>query len=178
MSFDPSKFCRDPNAKTISLFCLDPNIAVDNRMIDALIEETGYGKRAARICLHNSSDSNFHEMIILEPRGHYFPPHKHIGKAQSCHVMRGSLTTFVFDDAGKITHARILSTDDTPLFRVGEGQNHLILTLSDFVVYHEAKPGPFIREGDAIFAPWAPARTDTKAASAYLEGLRKAVVHS
>ena len=182
--FDSSKFRRDPSAKSISLFCQEPNIAISEGLIDALIDESEHGKRAARICLHNSPDSNFHEMIILEPHGHYFPPHKHIGKAQSCHVMRGSLAAFVFDDIGRIEHARILSRKyfsqggDASLFRVGEGWNHLIMTLSDFVVYHEAKPGPFIPGGDAIFAPWAPARDDIEAAAAYLESLRKAITHS
>ena len=174
---NPSHFHRDPSAKSVSLFCQEPNIAIDHSMIDALIEESEYGKHAARICLHSSPESNFHEMIILEPRGHYFPPHKHVGKAQSCHVMRGSLAAFVFDDVGGITHALILDRDMTQIFRVGEGENHLILTISDFVIYHEAKPGPFIPGGDAIFAPWAPARDDTEAA-AYLESLRKAITHS
>ena len=33
---------------------------------------------------------------------------------------------------------------------------HAVMPLSDLVIYHESKPGPFTGEGDSIYPSWAP----------------------
>ena len=169
-------FVRDHKAKSLSYFCTDPTAAeVDLDLVHFLVgvsEENGNCN--ARICLHTSPASNFHEMIILERKGYYFPPHKHAGKGQSCHIIVGEALCFVFDETGQVTRCRVLGNGGNILFRVGDEQYHMILPLTDYAVYHEAKPGPFLPVGDSIFASWAPKRDDTEAVAAYLDGLRAA----
>ncbi len=172
LMFDPSRFRKDVGARSLSFYSLDPTVGVDERTIDTLVAESERaGGVNARVCLHTSPESNFHEMIILERKGYYFPPHKHTNKAQSCRVLRGEAAVFVFDDEGDVRRVCILGRDGNLIFRIGEERYHLTLPLTDFIVYHEGKPGPFVREGDSVYAEWAPKREDKEAVAAYLERL-------
>jgi hypothetical protein len=53
------------------------------------------------------------------------------------------------------------------IYRVEAGAYHGILPLSEIVLFHENKPGPFRGPADNIMAPWAPEPEDLKAAVAY-----------
>lgn len=171
---NPSHFHRDPKAKSLSFYATEPTVEVNRDLLQALISESeAHGNVNARICLHPSPESNFHEMIILEREGYYYPPHRHLEKAQSCHIMRGECVVFVFSHDGKITHADILGRNGNMFIRIGENRHHMILPLTEYCIYHEGKPGPFIPEGDSIFAEWAPKREDTEGVAAYLADLRK-----
>jgi cupin fold WbuC family metalloprotein len=174
--FDPSRFRIDVGARSLSYYSLDPTVGVDDRMIDTLVAESRRGGDCnARVCLHTSPESNFHEMVILERRGYYFPPHKHTNKAQSCNILRGEAAVLVFDDDGAVKRFSVLGRDGNLIFRIGEERYHLTLPLTEFIVYHEGKPGPFEREGDSIYAEWAPKREDKEAVADYLNGLRRIV---
>jgi cupin fold WbuC family metalloprotein len=175
LRFDQSRFRKDVGARSLSFYSLDATVGVDARLIDTLVAEADRAGGNARICLHASPESNFHEMIILERQGYYFPPHRHTNKAQSCAILRGQAAVFVFDDAGNVKRTCVLGRDGNLIFRIGEERYHLTLPLTPFIVYHEGKPGPFQREGDSIYAEWAPKREDKQAVADYVAGLLKLV---
>jgi cupin fold WbuC family metalloprotein len=171
-----TRFRKDVGARSLSYYATDPTVGVSETLLNTLIEESERnGNCNARICLHTSPESNFHEMIILEREGYYFPPHKHTNKAQSCNILRGEAAVFVFDDEGNVKRKSVLGRDGNIIFRIGEERYHLTLPLTPFIIYHEGKPGPFEREGDSIYAKWAPKREDKEAVAAYLESLRKLI---
>jgi cupin fold WbuC family metalloprotein len=116
-------------------------------------------------------------MIILERRTSYFPPHRHVGKAQSCHIMRGRAAVFVFEEDGRVERCVVLGGDKT-IIRIGENRYHFTLPLSEFVIYHEGKLGPFLPEGDSIFAEWAPGRSVsmTEEIENYLSELQRHII--
>ncbi len=160
LRLDPTKFRRDLTAHSVSFFAVDQTVTVDDATIDALIlESAAAGNRPARICLHTMPDADFHEMVVLERTGHYFPPHRHPFKGESLHVIEGQLAVFTFDDRGAVLGATALGRDGNLIARVGANVWHLTLPLTDPVVYHESKPGPFLGTRDRDFAPWAPRRT-------------------
>jgi cupin fold WbuC family metalloprotein len=176
LRFDPTRFQIDPGARSLSFWSLDPTVGVDQRLVDTLAAESKRNSDCnARVCLHTTPASNFHEMVILERRGYYYPPHKHLGKAQSCNILRGQAAVFVFDDEGNVTHTCVLGQNGNLIFRIGEYRHHLTLPLTEFVIYHECKPGPFVREGDSIYAEWAPKREDAEGVAAYVAGLRQLI---
>jgi len=175
LQFDQSRFRKDVGARSLSYYSLDPTVGVDARLIDTLVAEADRAGGNARICLHTAPESNFHEMIILERQGYYFPPHKHTNKAQSCNILRGEAAVFVFDDNGAVKRFSVLGRDGNLIFRIGEERYHLTLPLTPFIVYHEGKPGPFERDGDSIYAEWAPKREDKQAVADYISGLLKLV---
>jgi cupin fold WbuC family metalloprotein len=172
LRLDPTKFKRDLTAHSVAFFAIDQTVTVDDHMIDALIIESQAAcNRPARICLHTMPDADFHEMVVLERPGHYFPPHRHVFKAESLHVIEGQLAVFTFDDRGGVLTATVLGRDGNLIARVGANIWHLTLPVTDPVIYHESKPGPFLGMRDRDFAPWAPRRTARITWDDYCAGL-------
>ena len=177
------QFIRDHSAKSLSFFSTTSTTVVNDDLIDELVAESERNNKCnARICLHPGPDSNFHEMIILERKGYYFPPHRHVGKAQSVHILRGEAAVFVFDGGRGRAHCAVFGRYGNWIVRIAENAYHLTLPLTDYVVYHECKPGPFLRElkeggdGDSIFADWAPPRdADQSEIDDYLSKLRELI---
>jgi cupin fold WbuC family metalloprotein len=171
------QYHRDLSAKSLSFYSSTVTTVVNDALVDELTAKSeGAGKCNARICLHPNPDSNFHEMIILERKGYYFPPHRHVGKAQSVHILRGEAAVFVFDGGRGRAHCTVLGRDGNLIIRIAENAYHLTLPLTDYVVYHEGKPGPFLKEGDSIFADWAPPRdAERPVIDAYLDKLRELI---
>ena len=46
------------------------------------------------------------------------------------------------------------------------------MPLSDPVIYHENKPGPFTGQGDSLFPAWAPDGTDVAEVERYVLKLK------
>jgi cupin fold WbuC family metalloprotein len=46
-------------------------------------------RKRIRICAHDAVDDPLHEMLIVHMSGAYVPPHKHVGKTESMHVVEG-----------------------------------------------------------------------------------------
>lgn len=115
-------------------------------------------RRRIRLCAHPGTGDALHEMIIVHHRDAYVPPHKHPGKSESFHVIDGSLTVHILDDAGTVAQAIEMAAPGggRPFFyRLSAGLYHTIVPTSEWVVFHEVTNGPFRRE-DTVFAPWAP----------------------
>ena len=167
---DPAMLRVDAKAKSLSFFCLKRPARVDARVIaDLKTVAAESGGRNARICLHPGPDSPHHDMIVLEHKGKYYRPHKHADKGEAFHVMEGRLGIFAFDGAGRVVDAQALEPGD--IYRVEVGMYHAVLPLTDQVLYHENKPGPFLGEGDSIYPEWAPDGADSAAVDTFVAGL-------
>lgn len=170
--FASDAFVRAVNARSETYFSTRPDVAVDGRVLAGLLDlSRSLGGRNVRLCLHPSPEALFHEMVILEYASHYCRPHRHPSKSESCHLLSGRLAVIVFDEAGGALRREFLSAEETRLFRVGENRWHSVVPLSEYVVYHEAKPGPFARDTDNLYAAWAPDGSDPAACAAYVAGL-------
>ena len=60
-------------------------------------------RQRIRICSHSNTSDKIHEMIIYHPKGAYVPPHKHIGKGESFHLISGEIDCVIFNNQGNIT---------------------------------------------------------------------------
>lgn len=131
-------------------------------------------RRRVRLCAHAAADDSLHEMLIVHARGNYVPPHRHMGKSESFHMIEGKLKIVLFDDLGNIEKVIDMAADDSAaavFYRLSAPTYHTVIALSDFVVFHETTNGPFRRE-DMQFAPWAPAESASDAEQqAYIDGL-------
>lgn len=114
----------------------------------------------ARICLHQSHADQIQEMVIAVRQGSYIPPHRHVGRTESLHLIEGSLMAVFFDEAGLVTERLMLGGPSEPfLYRLASDHWHTILCLSDLVLFHETVCGPFEPDRKDV-APWAPQATD------------------
>lgn len=171
---DPACARIDRQGRSLAILCMKKPVLVDQKLIDELKSMSKELNGAdLRLCLHSDISDTFHEMIILQHYGRYYPPHKHRDKGESYHIIEGELGALVFDDEGVVTASTVLGRSGQIIYRVGENTFHTVLPLSDFVIYHESKSGPFVRETDSIFPDWAPDGKDIPASTAFREKLEK-----
>ncbi len=129
-------------------------------------------RRRARVCLHQSSDHLTQEMLIVFHRESFMPPHRHPpSKSESYHVVEGSLLVFLFDDEGQMLRSLALEAGKSFLYRLSAPFWHMPVATSEWVVYHEVYTGPFLKNDDVEFAPWAPLETQPVAAVGYVARL-------
>jgi cupin fold WbuC family metalloprotein len=167
---------QDERAKSLSFYSTEAVVSVDREIVRQLVELSSRDRRGrARLCLHAAPESLFHEMVVVERRGDYFRPHKHLTKGESCVILEGRAAFFVFDDDGAVTHASVIGPDGGLLARVEADRWHVVMPLSPYAVYLESKPGPFLSVNDSLYPAWAPDGSDPEAAGRYMETLVKRV---
>ena len=113
-----------------------------------------------RICLHKNNKSKHHDMVILQQKKIFYKPHKHKKKGETYHIMEGSMMCIIFSDSGKIQKSSIIEKND--IFRTPLNKYHTMMPLSKYVIYHESKPGPFLKKNDSIFPKWMKKFEDKK----------------
>jgi glucose-6-phosphate isomerase len=169
---DPAAVRRVATGRSPALFSSKPTACAGAALVDRLIaiaRETGAG--ALRVCLHTSPTDELHDMLVLASPAAYAAPHMHVHKDETYHLVRGSGLLVLFDAGGRVTSSCTLDAQGTFLARVGRGQLHTLVPLSDPMVFHESRPGPFDAAGDSVAAPWAPARDDEAAGLAWQRAL-------
>lgn len=141
------------------------------RFLEEVVASTGKGR--ARICAHRTPEDPLHEMLILISAGSYVRPHRHLGKSESHHVVRGEADVVFFDDEGRLTSVERVGSPGSGrafYYRISEPVFHSLIVRGDAYVVHETTNGPFV-PGDADVAPWAPDEGDADAAADYLLAL-------
>lgn len=170
-------FREDPQARTAAAFALGASTVVTAAEIGMLKIMAGRDAAGnARICLHATAQSIFHDMIILETNGgRYYRPHKHSHKEETCHILEGCLDVVLFEDDGRIQHRWRLERGRAFVARIGADTWHTILPVTPYCIYHESKPGPFVPDADALYPAWAPDGEDKEMAERYLRQLREVI---
>jgi len=112
-------------------------------------------RRRCRICFHSGPDAALHEMLIVHEKGAWVPPHKHLGRDESIHVVEGSALLITFSEDGGVAETVRLGQNGDIYCRLPGDVFHTLLIESDWFVFHETTLGPFIPL-NTVFAPWAP----------------------
>ena len=60
-------------------------------------------------------------------------------------------------------------------YKVKPNMFHAVLPITDFVIYHETKPGPFLGEMDSIYPDWAPKVNNQNEINTYINTLKKEI---
>lgn len=147
---------QDPHARSLSFFCREKISWLDRNVMEEMQEISRQENRDLRISMHVSPAEDLHNMVILQRRETYVRPHKHRSKVETYHMIEGEMLICLFDEKGSLLQRKKLSPQECFLFRFDRGMYHCSVVLSELAIFHENKIGPFIREGDSIFAPWAP----------------------
>lgn len=174
VALDDSRSVRaDKTGKTIAYFCRRKPVKVDRYLVEELKQRSvDLGNKNVRLCLHEDSSATFHNMIILEREGNYYRAHKHLTKGEVFHIIEGRMAVFAFNDQGMILDRVILSSEGNFIYQVGINMYHAVMPLSDLVIYHEAKPGPFLGDKDSVYPSWAPVGDNARQVRHYQEKLR------
>lgn len=157
----------DPDALSTSFFCKADSPIIDKRMIDALREYSLQQNCDVRICLHSNPDASFQNMIIVHRKSNYYRPHEHIVNGESYHLLDGDLGIPFFDDDGRVVDHRRMTISDNIISRIPIGVSHAMFPLSELVIFHESKSGPFVPGEDTLHPAWAPEAGDSGAIRRY-----------
>ena len=159
---------QDVHARSLSFNCECDFIHLDRDIISEMKEISQGENCDLRISMHAGPEDDLHNMIILQRKGIYLRPHKHPLKAETYHLIEGSMNAFLFNEDGEVVFRKHLSSEGNLLFRFSRNMFHMTVPTSDVVIFHESKVGPFIRESDCIHARWAPDPSDLSAVEEYM----------
>ncbi len=152
------------------------SIGIEN--LEVLKREANENKlKRARLCTHQSVEDKLHEMFIVLAQESYVRPHKHIGKAESTHIIEGHADAVFFDDTGNVNEVIQLgdfSSGSRFYYRINTERYHTLLIRSPYLVMHEVTSGPFIRENN-VFMPQSPEGKDEVVVRDYVNSLEKQV---
>ena len=144
---------QDHKAKTTSYFLLKEGEVVNQKYVNFLEKKYFKNKEDVRLCLHTNTKAKHHDMIILQQKKKFYTPHKHLKKGETYHIIKGSMACVLLSDNGKITKVCKLKKND--IFRTPLNVFHTMLPISNYVIYHESKTGPFLKKNDSIFPKWS-----------------------
>jgi len=134
-------------------------------------------KKRARICTHQDSKDNIHEMIIAAVKNGYVQPHKHNQKSESFHMIEGEMDVVIFNEKGNVVEVIEMGeyvSGKRFFYRLSNNSYHTILVKSTLALFHETTKGPFIK-GETIFASWSPQENETEKISLYLDRLSQQI---
>jgi cupin fold WbuC family metalloprotein len=162
----------DDSGRSPAYFCRRKPVAVTRELVADLVTKGKGGGKGIRLCLHEGPEARLHNMIVVQYAGQYPRPHKHLENGESYHMIKGEMGIVVFNDEGEVVDACCMDTSNTTVYSVGAGMFHTNFPLTDVVVYHESRPGPFV-PGGSVPAPWAPDGEDAEAAQEFIASLAK-----
>lgn len=144
------------------------------RFLETALAQSARGR--VRVNLHAGDDDGLHEMFIAIRPGSYIRPHRHPGKSEAFHLVRGAVDIVAFDEQGEISDVVQLSAAPPGPFyyRLSAPLYHTVMVTSDILIFHEITNGPF-RSGQSDFASFAPEERDVEAATAYVAALKRRV---
>ena len=138
----------DKKAKSKSFFLKESYSIFDEKLLGFIKKNFKKFKKDLRICMHPGPAANHHDMIILQQRSNSYPPHKHLRKGETYHMIIGKMGCVLFNNNGKVKKMCVLKKGD--IFRVPKKTYHTMLPISKYVIYHESKIGPFLKKRDSI----------------------------
>ncbi len=123
-----------------------------------------------RFCMHDSPVNKLQEMLIVRKKGDYYRPDRHNGIPETHMIVCGEEAVVLFDDQGKILNVIFLGKDynDVLAYRINAPIYHMTITLSDWAVDYEVKPGPFTSETNE-FPEWAPSYDEHDSIERFME---------
>ena len=168
---------KDKKAKSLSFFCVDSQVFINDEIINELKEVSRlHNDSNCRVCLHTSPESVHQDMVILETKASYLRPHKHIyASGETFHLIEGEMAVLTFDDKGNILDSPRLQKGD--LYRITNGVFHALFPITEYIIYHENKVGPFLGQKDNIYADWSPNFDDLDGIKIYKE-MHEKIIYS
>lgn len=155
---------------------------IDQTLLDSVSEQAKNNLRLRmNYNFHKEMDEPVQRLLnALEPNT-YLPPHRHLhaNKQEIFLVLRGSVVTFLFDEAGNITHTfEINPAKGNYGMEIEPEVWHSFVVLESGTVIYELKEGPFAPICPEDMAPWAPKPQETEAAQNYIQTLLSAYRYS
>lgn len=151
-------------------------VVYDKKIIQKLIKFSKNQRKRSRVCIHLSNKSKTNEMLICLRKKSFIPPHIHPnGKTESYHVIKGSMSVFLFDKNGncqKKIEMGAITSGKSFYYRMNKSYYHMPVATSNYCIYHETYSGPFNKKKDVIFPLWSPKENNINGVKNFLKKLK------
>ena len=160
-------------------FLLDPySRGMNKKTFDYLIESyTSSERQRHRVCFHQNTKVDLHDIIIAYDKQTYIPPNKHVGKPETIMLLKGELEVYIFNDNGLCVNAIKLSAEDKGypfLLRMPPNTWHGLRCISEGpCIVKETITGPYDSKSLQLaeFAPSEKINAETNQGFQYYERL-------
>lgn len=142
---------------------------------DVLKKAASSPRKRANYNFHKTYDAPIQRMLNAANSGTYVRPHKHENpdKLETFVILKGRALIVEFDAKGRPTDHMILDPSmGGYAVEIPPRAWHSFIVLKPGTVLYEVKEGPYNKEVDKNFAPWAP-EEGTEAAQAFNERVLK-----
>lgn len=132
------------NSKNLAFYPKKKNnyVAITKSLLKDIKICAKKNKKNLFLCLHNSPNSKFHNFVVLLWKGTHYLTHKHKRKEEVINMIYGRKQINLHKKK-KIVSKIVLDTKNNSIVRINRNILHSVDVLSEFVIYHEIKPGPF-----------------------------------
>lgn len=141
-----------------AFYTTDKIVVVGKREIDILKAELpNTSRKRIRLCCHPNTSDPLHEMFVLYTKDTYIQPNKHLAKEETFLILEGDADFIFYNETGDVTQIIPLGSPSSGkdfFVRVPQGVYHSVAMNSEYLVIHEATPGPYDR-AHTVWAPWA-----------------------
>lgn len=141
---------QDEKAASLSFYHMGKSPILSKDILDELKKIAFETKQEVRLNLHMNSEAPLHNMIIVHWKDKYIRPHKHLTKSEVCHLIEGEQFFILFDEQGNVENCFLMNYKNS-ILKTDINQYHMSIPISEYVIFHEIKVGPFIRDEDSIF---------------------------
>jgi cupin fold WbuC family metalloprotein len=141
------------------------------KITDALIDDVSRKAKSSprkriNYNFHQSYDAVIQRLLNAAEPGTYIQPHKHENpdKNEVFIILKGSVVVVEFDDKGGIAdHVILDALGGAKVVEIPPRKWHSFITLKSGSVLYEVKEGPYDKDADKHFAPWAPPEGSSEA---------------
>jgi len=137
------KFEIDFKGNSLSLIAKKNDYYFNKKELRKILSLSKKINQDIRLCLHNKFSDNLQSMIIVNRKKSILEPHFHKKMDEVFSILYGKAIFFSFNKDGKINKKILLSGEENNLKFVKSNEIHLLLPLSNFLVFHETHKGPF-----------------------------------
>ena len=137
------KFDIDFKGNSLSLIAKKNDYYFDDSELKKILSISKKIDQDIRLCLHNKFSDNLQSMVIVNRKASILEPHFHKKMDEVFSILYGKAIFFSFNKNGKTNKKILLKTGKHNLKFVKSNEIHLLLPLSNFVVFHETHKGPF-----------------------------------
>ena len=107
-------------------------------------EAAGKDRRRTNYNLHERLEDPIQRLCIIGEPDTVFPPHRHLGKWELVTILKGSLSLYIYDDAGKIVEQIDMSPGgDTLAAEIPADTWHNYIFHESGTTFLEVKRGPY-----------------------------------
>ena len=143
--FDKKIFEINDSGKSIAIFVKQNYLVVDKKLVRNLKNFSILRNKCdARICLHREKEDPLQNMIVLNWKKNCKKiAHKHLQKDETYHMIAGSMLVNIYSNRKKIKKKIKLLSKNKSILRVKNNTFHSIIPITDLVIFHESRKGPF-----------------------------------